>query len=155
MAASRHHEFTAATMADCTELGERMRAEERLEVGRSLGVTPYEAVVFSVGMSAEAWALRLNGELAGVFGVAGVHPHGFVWMLTTDTVDRLPKAFWVACVDGLEVLLRRWGELGNWVDADYSKALRWAKRLGFEVSDPAPYGASGALFCYIEKRKGA
>lgn len=143
-----------ATEEDAVELGQSMREEQRIEVLRSHGLTPAEAAVESLQHSEEAWTFRQNETL---LGIAGVVPQTLVggraspWLLTTRVPA--PRLLLSCTKPVLERWLGRWDVLENYIDAEYTASLRWAKWAGFTIFPAVPYGASGTLFHRIQIRK--
>lgn len=145
--------------AEVADLLARVRPADAAEVRAATGEDLETVVHGSIGASAEAWAVTFDGELVCIWGVVPATDTilggrvGAVWMMSTDTVDRLPKAFWEASKRFLPVILLEWDELYAAVATDYAAALRWARRLGFEVRPAVPLGPEGALFhsCVIRR----
>lgn len=136
-----------------------MREADRAEC-EALGFSPIDALVKSLAVSREAYAMLFDGEPAAVFGVVPMPKvtlvgaeRGRVWALTGRGVDKHKKAFirWSRRV--VTQLLERYELLFNFVDARYVGALRWLASLGFDVFLPEQYGAHGALFCPFRIRR--
>ena len=143
-------EISLATLRDAEELGATMREADALEVQAIGGFTPYEAVALSIQASrGKAWSLRYRGRLVAVFGVTEVSllsGVGQPWALTSREVDRIPKEYMVASRKITKVLRARYSLLITTIDARYTKALKWAKALGFTVHPFTPYGEAGIHF---------
>lgn len=136
-----------ATEADARELAAVMRAADRAEVLASGGWTALQALQVALDASREAWTLRIDGEVAALFGVAPlVDDVGQAWALTGEVVSRRPVAFFKACRPALAGMLERWPLLVTAVDCRYVQAVRWVERLGFAVGEPEPYGLAGEPF---------
>lgn len=143
-----------ATEAHARELAPRIRREDALEVLASSRQSPLEALLEGLEVSAPAYAVRFDGELGLLGGVAPGRPGvGHPWMLTSDLVERHRVAFVQVVRDCLDAWLERFPVLENAVDARYERALRWARRAGFQVDPPAPFGAEGLPFCRITLRR--
>lgn len=148
--------FVPATEAHARELAPRMRAADVAENLASDGFTPLEACLASIAVSTEARAAYFDGALGALFGVAEGPFLGLKavpWLLTSDVVERHPRAFWQACKEVLAGWLERYLVLEQAIDARYVVALRWAARLGFEVEPPEPWGVAGLPFCRITLRR--
>jgi hypothetical protein len=140
-----------ATEAHCLELGRRMRAADALEVDRAGGNSPTDAALKSMRASKECWAVFEQGELLAVWGVVEFFPGiGASWLLTTTSVDRFPLTFWRTSKVHIRELRGRWQHLFNFIDAEYSAAISWARRLGLTVAEPAPFGLLGLPFCRVD-----
>jgi hypothetical protein len=153
-------EIRPATIADAHDLAPRMRDVEVAEIQAADGTTPLEALVDAITTSSEAYALIIGGELACCYGVRALQSSalggrvGIVWMLTSPVVERKPKAFWKVCLKQVPALLTRWDELVNAIDVRHEKSIRWAKRLGFRLDAPAPFGIAGRDFARFRVTKG-
>jgi hypothetical protein len=139
-----------ATEAHAIELAAVMRADDRAEIAASPGYSTAEAAVQDAILMSDgcAYATYLGGELAAVWGVVLNGEEAVPWLLTGEVVDRKPVAFYKACKKFLPIIRAECGELTNWVDAGYTKALRWARHLGFKVGPPEKL-SNGSTFCRI------
>ena len=148
-----------ATYAHVVDLANRMRTADMDEVYASSGMTPLEASDLSLRASSEAWAVLFYDELACIWGVcpgsdsSAISRRGWVWMLTTDTVDQNKRLFMKCCWDILPSLLDRWDVLANAIDDRHHVALRWGARLGFQFRDPEPWGIDGLPFRFFTVTK--
>jgi hypothetical protein len=134
---------------------ENMRPADAAEVMASGGYSPVEAIIDSWAHSKETWTASINGEVAAMFGVAH-HPVGTElapvsvgWLLTTPVVDKHPIAFYKECKKRLADMFDRYGVIFNYVDTRHTRALEWAKRLGFIVHEPVKFGKHGEPFRMI------
>lgn len=138
------------------ELARSMRAEDVAEILASDGVSPGQALADSIAVSDRVYAVYLSGELAFVTGAAPLdHLPGCPacgWLLSSGAVDRHPRGFIEATREIADAFVDEYGVLVQWVDARYEKALRWVRRLGFDVEDPKPWGRAGLPFCRITRR---
>lgn len=135
-----------------------MRAEDAAEVLASGGFGPFEAIRASMRLSSHTRTAKIDGEVAAIFGTtadASLPRTGIVWMLTGAAVSRHPLAFLRACRPALAELHQVSGfrVLWNLVDARYEAAIRWARWLGAEVGEPAPFGQSGFPFVPVVFRR--
>lgn len=146
--------ISPATLGDIVELSQNMREADRLEVLASTGKGPFLAAYESFNLSKESWALRIDGDLICVYGVAPLHEDtllvsdtsGIVWMLATEAIGRHKKAFLKLSKEVFPTLFERWGTLVNAVDVRHEKALRWGKRMGFVFGPSRLFGEEGLLF---------
>jgi hypothetical protein len=138
------------------QLAPLMRAADQAEVRASGGYEPIDALLEALVWSAEAYAGFIDGELAALFGVV---PGTFLtgeavpWLLTSDVIQRKPRAFLRASREVIADWMGKYPVLVQQVDARYEQALRWAARVGFQVEAPAPFGVDGAPFCRISMRR--
>lgn len=86
----------------------------------------------------QAETIFIEEECAGMVGVM----EGVLWGVFTKVIERYPIQFLR--------LSRRWiaslGPVENYVDARNTQAVKWFRWMGFEVSQPVPYGIHGELF---------
>lgn len=143
------------------ELARTMRPEDAAEVLAAGHATPFLAIEASLGASTSAWALLLGGELAAIFGIVEEAPHGLLlgpgrgipWALTSTAVPKHRKAFLRASRAAAGLFLRRCPELHQFIDARYAAALRWVRRLGFEVLPAEPFGPHALPFHHVILRR--
>lgn len=152
-----------ATLADAAALAPFLRPEDAAEVRASGNLSPLEALQQSLGLSSQAWAVRFDGEVVALFGLAPLEGQTWVggsslavpWALTGRGVaatSRRRRAFWALSRRVFASFARRY-TLVQYVDARYGAALRWAARLGFTVEPPRPFGHAGLPFCRIVYRR--
>jgi hypothetical protein len=95
------------------------------------------------------WTVRREAALLAILGLSPLTLLGdiaSVWLLTTGVYGR-------DVLKWTPVFLSRWRQsynLFNYIDAEYTSALRWAKWAGFTVHPPEPFGSFGYPFCKIE-----
>lgn len=131
-----------ATLEHARQLAGVMRPQDRAELHASGWPDPYAGLAEALWRSDEAWVALFDGEVAAMWGVGPVdnadrsvmEGHGVAWLLTGRAVELHPKQFLRMCRPAVGQLLKRFPVLVNAVDARYTRALRWAKWLGFHVS---------------------
>lgn len=118
-------------------LVEHMRPEDRAEVFAATGLTIEQAVQQSVEVSSFSAAEVVGADVLAIWGVVEeslLTPDiGRVWMLSSTAVENHHKLFFRRSKEVVETLRVRYSALYNEVDARYTRALRWADRLGFEI----------------------
>lgn len=147
----------AATEADAVYLAANLRSAEVDEIEAAVGREPLPVLLDALRDGAESWTVCFDGTAAAMWGVVpqpGFPSIGVGWLLTTAAVERHAKAFWQTCLALLPAILERWPVLINAIDARHAKAIRWAKRLGLQLEQPAPFGAAGLPFCAFHVTKG-
>lgn len=129
--------FIAASVEHARALAETLRPEDWAECQAAGFTDRLETLKESLARSDLAWALLLDGEVAALFGVCG---EGLVWFLTGEAFARHP--FTVARLgrEWVRALLEVYAQLGNYIDARYAKAIRFARLLGFQLGELTPYG---------------
>jgi len=118
-----------------------LRAPEVAEFD-ALGVTSEDCMRLGLSMS-EASTFFIEGEPAGMFGVADFGDYHVPWGVFTTAIDRKPIAFLRFAKRWMKNMKR---PAVNYVDIRNERAVRWFGWLGFEVSQPVPYGMKGELF---------
>jgi hypothetical protein len=93
----------------------------------------------------------IDDEPAAMFGIIDYGDHDVVWAVFTRAIDRHPIAFLRESRRLAEAFDR---EVVNYVDARNEKAVKWFRWLGFDVSEPEPYGPAGALFHRFTNARG-
>lgn len=133
-----------------------IRQADRDEITEALGIPMLEALRQCATGCCKASKIVAEGEVVAVFGDA-VHSVlgqiGVPWLISTVHVERHPKAFLQVCKPEVAEMLTRHRELVNFVDVRNTTAIRWLKWLGFEFSEPVPYGRHGFLFHQFTKTR--
>lgn len=130
----------------------RMRAADAAECWRGYRNTPEVALRESLACSSSAWVAYVDGEPAAMWGLVPVSAASGIaapWLLTTDVVERIPLTFVRQSLAYVRRAQDVFPMLVNFVDARYTRALRWAAALGFTIARPEPLGPDGELFCRI------
>lgn len=128
---------------DAIRILENLREEEKREI-RKTGVDMTSAVLGSFACSDCTFVLTADDAAIFIFGVyeplLGVPQ---AWALGTPACDACKTIMvrWGRRV--ANVLLKQYGQLENWCDADFKASLRWLRLLGFTVDDPVDG------FCHI------
>jgi len=93
------------------------------------------------------WTIEVDGEPAGLFGVAPALGFGMPWMLGTPALERAPKQLTKLGRAYVRLMSDKYATLLNYVDARSLKSVHWLARLGFTVhKETEPYGAFGLPF---------
>lgn len=139
--------YVHMTRTHAREIGRSMRPADAAEVLASGGYLPEAAARRSLNLSHAAWAAYLGDELLAVFGVIPTEGGGGIgWLLSTTAVDRHPLTFWRESKKVLAVLRDHYPFLKNMVDARYTQAVSWLRRLGFDVGQAVPFGKAQLPF---------
>lgn len=145
----------------CTEelahdLAPRLREADVLECMAASGHGPLESLVGSIRASSYCRAMLFDGVCVAMWGVCpvpGDERLGGVWLLGSEELKSHALTFWRLTRPELARCSRLFPILLNFVDARYAAALRWARRLGFEVHPPRPLGPEGLPFHPIVFRR--
>lgn len=149
-------EIIPAAMDHVAKIAERMRPADVAEVLASSGKSPYEALMFSLTGSAQAWTAALDGQPEVMFGVADLNiltGLGAPWLLGTDAVERNYRQFLRRSLSWREQLSERYDVLRNFVDDRNEVSKRWLAWMGFTLFDPIPVGVNGEMFRMFELRR--
>ena len=140
-------EIAPAEYMHLLALAPLMRTGDRCEV-MAAGMTPLKALWRSWRASMISKAAFVDGEIAAVWGMAGspLSGVGNPWLLTSPTVEKVPRAFLEISRDEVRHMLTLCPVLVGLVDPTYYKAVRFLKFLGYALGDPIGYGPHKALF---------
>lgn len=139
-----------ATFDHATELAERIRTEDKMEV-EALGITVEHALEH--GVRRHAHAFLVDGKVVCIFGLNTPSPwstHASPWMLTTPLMQENGVFFAKSSLKLWKHYLTVYETLGNHVDARYTKAIRWLEWCGCTIYPAEPIGPNGELFHYFE-----
>lgn len=137
------------TEADIVYLAANLRQADVDEVVASGYDDMAEAIRVSVEASTHSAVVTCDGVPAAVLGLvpvsllAGI---GAPWMLGTDVVTRQQRALMHLTGRYLRTMLKAYPTLVNYVHARNTVAIRWLRRVGFEIGPAEPYGPRGELF---------
>lgn len=144
-----------AAPADAQALAPLLRPEDAAESWALDGREPVEGLLDSLQQSARAWAASVDGEPAAMWGVVPIGlltGTAVVWLVTGQAVDRNRVTFLKECRRRLAEIQHDYPILVNVIHAKYTRAVRWATWLGFDVSKPFVHGPDGEPFVRIERR---
>lgn len=123
---------------------------------RACGIAnPFEAIDSSVKRSLLCWAGTVDGELCCLMGVTTLDllaGHGSPWMLGTPALNRHSRILVRLTPDYISRMLRVFPLLTNHVHAKNTTSVRWLRRVGFTLDEPAPFGPFGEMFHRFEMR---
>lgn len=144
-----------ATPAHIRILASRARPEEEAETRALTQETVLEAGLASLRASTIALAAFADDELVAAFGVvpnSALLGVGVPWVLGSGAVEKRRRFYAVHSRAALARLLAVYPTLVTLLDCRYVRAVRWARWLGFSVSEPFEYGPEGRQFVFIERR---
>ena len=146
-----------ATLNDCLKLGRKMRESDKQEIWSSGRFTPIEGLVEGLKSSGKhSYALLLNGEVVGLFGVSpSKNNMGVVWVMGSDKMTSNKKEFYKISKEYLNIFLSEYSMVFNYVDKRNSSSGSWLEKLGFEMAFTDPnFGVDKIPFnLYIKERK--
>lgn len=122
-----------------------LREEDFNEVFASTGRSPHYAVRSGWDMSSRRWMVfDGNANPVAVLGVRPAEmysPIGIPWLLGTEGLDKMKRFFLKMSKPIIEEMKIGFEILINFVDARYTKAVRWLRWCGFIVDEPVLFGA--------------
>lgn len=143
-------EIVKAERRHARELAKHIRKEDKAEVER-LGLTPLQVALR--GVEEGHHAFLANGKVVCMFGltVDPVHPRrAYPWMLSSNFMEG--NRMWFAKAS--KKLVKHWAEhydvLTNYVDSEYTDAIRWLIWCGFDILPTEPLGPEGHPFHRFE-----
>ncbi len=148
-------DIVPATLDHAKRMAPNLRQADVDEILAASRSRPLEALEKSLEFSREAWTALVDGEPACMWGAGPLGIFGGtggIWLLGTDVIEKHPKKFLIESRRFLEIISTVYIKLSNYVDARNTVSLRWLKWLGFEISEPEPFGAEGLPFHKIEMR---
>lgn len=130
-----------------------IRDEDRAEIDALDGGNVRNSLYQTPDMDKNAWVWEREGKVHAIFGVNPVEDRdgvGVIWMLATKTFDDHFMAFAAACKVVVEVMIKDYEYVFNYVYVENKKSIRWLKWLGFDVRPSEPIGINGAEFHRFE-----
>ena len=144
-----------ATLEHARALAPILRAADVAELAE-LCREPLESLEQSVAGSSEAFAVFVDGEIVGIFGVyprSVISDEAFPWLLGSETMATHARAIMVFSRNWVEEKRKQFRYLHNYVSPHNVAAIRWLRWLGFTVSDRlTPLGPKGAMMLHFEMR---
>ena len=144
----------ATEPGDAELLAAGMRACDVREV-RACGHEPLEAARRSVANSMLCWSAFEGDALICILGCAPislVSGIGSPWMLATPLLDAHSRVLVRLTPRYIGTMLKAFPHLVNHVHAENTTSVRWLRRLGFTLSEAAPFGALGEAFHRFEMK---
>lgn len=141
-------EISAATQEHAEVLSRRLRQADVTE-GLRLGVDPVSATIASFESSAMPRVVLVDGEVAAMWGASGDLGDrvGRPWFLTADACEKIhPVRFVRLYCSEVRRLIAQFPRLENYVDAQYTGAVRLISLAGFTLGPAEPYGVTQSLF---------
>lgn len=147
--------FRPPTAEDIAFLAANMREADRRELKRWTGLDAEWGLKNSIAQSEVCFSgVFGDGKLACIFGATRINlleSDAVIWALSTTEVDRHKVEFAAATAAGLDLIFKAMPdtiEFGNWVDLDYTGAVRWIERNGgdFSITVPRRKGRCGGVF---------
>ena len=144
-----------AVIEDATLIGDRLRDADRVEIQRAVG-EPYAGLRDAIERSALCGVFLDDNEPLCIMGliipVILAPDIASPWLIGTKALGRHRKAFMRETRRWVREWRKEYSLMTNFVDAEYTGAIRWLRWLGFDIFEPEPFGPQGAPFCRFEMR---
>lgn len=139
-----------ATLADCTNVASRLRAEDVAEAAAASGLPAEYAIKLCLLHDEKVSVACIDGNPEMIFGCSGDDFTGRPWMLATPLpfTPRWSRVFLKSSADVVENDWQaRFPLLTNFVDERNVTHIRWLRWLGFAFIARHPtYGVAGIPF---------
>lgn len=137
--------IVTSTLDHVKELSETMREADKNEV-RKLGISHHKALFYSYKFSLMRKTALIDDKVVAMWGVFGV-PLGVTgqpYFLTSSLIETLPPIkFAKLYLNEVNQMKKLFPVLENYVDADYTGAVRMLKIAGFTLE---PVTLNGCKF---------
>ncbi len=141
---------TPTTAIHVAQLLTDVRPEDKRELWGAMHWTPYNALVHSVRQTdTGVYSGMVDDAVLCIFGISRktlISSVGVPWMVATNALPVHTLAWARRNRKVFAAVTAGWPSLENYVDARYTKAVRWVKWLGFTVEEARPFGPDGVLF---------
>lgn len=141
-------EILPATRQHAEALARTLRQADITE-GLRLGVDPATATMASFDSSTAPRVVMVDGGVAAMWGASG-SPGAVVgrpWFLTADACEKIhPVRFVRLYCSEVRKLIAQFPRLENYVDAQYTGAVRLISLAGFTLGPAVPYGVTQSPF---------
>lgn len=135
------------------EIAKSLRPEDRQEI-EAFGFPTNKALWRSYKSSILRKTALIDGKVAAIWGVGGTplgNGEGCPWLMTSPLVEKVsPLRFARVYQEEVLKMLEIFPHLVNYVDSQYTKAIRLLDIIGFRIGEPEPVGPKGGLFRKFE-----
>lgn len=147
MPRDREYEIVIATSDHVRAIAGRLRPGDAAEV-EAAAWSQQRALWQSKRSATIAKTMLVGNGVAAIWGMHGspLIGVGRPWLLTSPLVERVKIGFVREVKAEMRSFLSICPELHGMVDARYHQAVRLLEHLGFELSDPEPWGPHGIPF---------
>lgn len=138
-------EYVRCTDEAVEYLAGNLRPSDQEEVHATVGHRRYrDALRLSILASDDAIiAVTAFGEPAAILGVGTLsvlYNIGMPWFMATPSASKHRRAFIDMAGAYTAIMLQKYDQLENHVDARNRRSVAWLQRLGFTIEPPQPYG---------------
>lgn len=134
----------------------RLRKSDIKEVWASHHHTPGEALRLSYELSSLCLTIEIEGIPGAMFGLVPqtlLSDSATIWLLSTDAVYSVSKLFLKECRRFIQIMLKEYSLLENYVDARNTVSIRWLKWCGATIEEAHLYGVEQLPFHRFEFRR--
>lgn len=135
---------------DIDYIANNARQADKDEVFNMNGLTISEAFKQTPNLYKDSYVWEVDGKVVCIYGVTDSEGDKVIWFLATDDFDKFRTIIGKRSKGIFERLIKGCKYVYNYVHYKHTKALKWAKWLGFKVYSPEPVGLNGELYCKIE-----
>jgi hypothetical protein len=148
--------FVKPTKELIEALAADMRQADVDEIWASNHHTPIEALTNGLAISDRCAVVTVDGEPCVMLGLVIrdiLSGSGVPWLLGTEAALKHKRKFLTQVPAVIDEMLNICPRLFNYVHADNKVSIKWLKRVGFTLDDPAPYGRDKESFhrFYLER----
>lgn len=136
------YEIKAATVQEAIEIDTLLSREDACEavaLGHTADELTVRALKTTVASGGEAFTLRVNGKVCGMFGIALSPPVASPWLLGVDHIWADQRWKRLLLNKQARAIVSDWiaayGFLLNFISADNYTNIRYLKRMGFTVNE--------------------
>lgn len=123
-----------ATLEEAEQVMSNLRPIDEVEVVLMTGKTPAEALK-DLDISSTFVGL-IDGEPAAIFGLSMMSPNiGVPWLVGTEELVTNAKSWLIYAKAWINWMNSEYESLTNIVHKKNTKAIRWLKRMGFDLLD--------------------
>lgn len=143
-----------AKIVDVLILASNIRDCDRREIWHCSRSSPFDAFKTGYDVSDRPLVIEYNGQPIAMFGVSGTKGSiGVPWMLATDGIKKIKKAFLRECRDYVEEMHENYPVLTNFVWSKNIVHIAWLKWLGFQFGETKSLGPDNELFIHFQRVK--
>lgn len=131
------YEIVPCRLSHIRRLARDIRADDRAEL-EGCGLVARHALQALWRRTPDPKCAVIGGDVAAAWGDHGglLDPVGLMWFFTTPAIERIPLAFFREARRQIDVYLQWREALIADVGAEYDKAIRFFRMLGFEIGEP-------------------
>jgi hypothetical protein len=142
-----HVMIRTAVASDIPRIALDMRLSDRIEVYRSHGHSPGEALLYSFNASPISYTVVFKGKPVAMFGLQpAVGGQASIWLLGGTGLSQMWFSFLRLSRLIIGSFLENYPVLFNFVDASNASTIRWLKWCGAKFGQPETYGIKGCRF---------